>query len=121
MGHNDDDEYIFYNTYDLNQRLIETLAIRDAEDIIAWERNEYDNSNDLIKSIELDQYGEISNITEYYYFRDGPKSVYIRKSNDSNSMQEFHYTLDDKGNWINKVNINNGQPKYVYTREIKYL
>ena len=100
--------------------MIESIAIRDAEDIIAWERHEYDDSSDLIKSIDLDQYGEISDITEYYYFRDGLKSVYIRRSNDSNSMQEFYYTIDDKGNWINKINIKNGEPKYVYTRDIKY-
>jgi hypothetical protein len=121
VGHNDDDnEYTVYNTYDLSNRLVETLAICDDEEIIYWYKNEYDRNGEQIKTVYLDNDGNESNSTDYFKFKDGLNSIYFQKSMDSNSMDEFHYITDEKNNWTNRVNIRNGDLKYVCNRKIDY-
>ncbi len=120
LGINEDEEFIFYNTYDLKQRLIESIVIRDDEEVMYWYKNEYNNSGELIKTIDFDDAGNQIDMNEYYEFRDGLRLVHLRKSKESSSVNEFHYITDEKGNWTNRVNIFDGEPEYVYKRKIEY-
>ena len=118
--YNKDDEFMIYKTYDINHNLIESLTYRNIDEIISWKKNKYNSNGELIRSIILDDKEKLIDVLKYYRFKDGLKSVHLRKSKISNFVSEYHYTIDEKGNWTNKIHIYNGEPRFVTNRTTEY-
>jgi hypothetical protein len=120
---NDDEEEedgTFYYTYDDKNRVIEEKAIRGEDDLIDWNKNEYDKDGNLLKTISLDEYGQPDGVYEFLPLKNGLSSGYFYKSNDRNYIREYSFTFNEKGHWINRVMMNDGEAKYYNDRTIEY-
>ena len=117
----DEDEHTFYLTYDSKQRVMEEKAIRNKDELVWWNKNEYDKDGNLIREISLGKNGAQDGIYEFLPFKNGLTSGYNYKSKDKNYLREYSYTLNEKGHWINQVMLNDGEPIYFYDRTIEYF
>lgn len=133
------------NKYDSNGNKIETINFKhDTNEVKGRTIYTYDNDNNLtyegyINDTTLHSYNKYHYNKEnlkigYYYslvkFPIFNKTV-LFNYNDDHYIEEviyknegkkykinYHYVLDDKGNWIKTTKIVNGEPLYVWTREI---
>lgn len=116
----EEEEGTFYYTYDNKKRVIEEKAIRGEDELIYWNKNEYDKDDNLIKEISLGENGEPDGVYEFLPFKNGMITGYHYKSKDTNYLREYSFTLNEKGHWINQVMMNDGEPRYFYDRTIEY-
>lgn len=110
----------FISRYDKQGRIIEEKAFGEPTDIIWWYRNEYNSAGELVREISLNENGEEDGVYEYLPFKDGLTTGYRYKTNEERYLKEYKYTNDEKGNWISQVVLVNGEPQYIYEREIIY-
>lgn len=116
----EEDEHTLYLTYDSKQRVIEEKAIRNEEELVWWNKNEFDKDDNLIREISLGENGEPDGVYEFLPVKNGLTSGYNYKSKDSSYLREYSFTLNEKGHWINQVMMNDGEPRYFYDRTIEY-
>lgn len=116
----EEDEHTLYLTYDSKQRVIEEKAIRNEEELVWWEKSEYNEKGELIREISLDENGEQDGVYEFLPFKTEMSSGYQYKSKDSNYLREYTYEFNDKKAWTNQVVLNDGVPMYFYDRVIEY-
>ena len=110
----------FYYTSDNMGRVIEEKAIRGENELVYWNKNEYDKDDNLIKEISLDEHGQPDGVYEFLPFKNGLTSGYKYKSKDTNYLKEYSFTFNEKGHWVNQVMLNDGEPRYFYERTIEY-
>ncbi|MBN1339640.1 MAG: hypothetical protein JXA03_09970 [Bacteroidales bacterium] len=116
----EEDEHTLYLTYDSKKRVTEEKAIRNEDELVYWNKNEYDKDDNLVKEISLDEHGQPDGVYEFLPFKNGLTSGYNCKSKDSSYLREYSFTLNEKGHWINQVMMNDGEPIYFYDRTIEY-
>ena len=116
----EEDEYRFYFTYDEKRNIIEEKVIRNEDELVWWNKNEYDGDGNQIKQFSLDNDGNTDGVYEYLPVMDGLTSGYHFKSIDKNYLREYSYTFNERRDWINQVMKNDGEPRYVYERSIEY-
>lgn len=116
----EEDEHTLYLTYDSKQRVIEEKAIRNEDELVYWNKNEYDKDDNLIKEISLNEHGQPDGVYEFLPFKNGLTSGYNYKSKDTNYLRECSFTLNEIGHWTNQVMMNDGEPRYFYDRTIEY-
>lgn len=115
-----ENEHTLYLTYDSKQRVVEEKAIRNKDEFVYWNKNEYDKDDNLIKEISLNEHGQPEGVYEFLPFKYGLTSGYNYKSKDTNYLREYLYTMNEKGHWINQVMMNDGEPRYFHDRIIVY-
>jgi hypothetical protein len=116
----DEDEHTLYLTYDSKQRVMEEKAIRGENELVYWNKNEYDKNDNLIKEISLGENGEPDGVYEFLPVNNRLATGYHYKSKDTNYLREYSFTFNDKGHWVNQVMLNDGEPRYFYDRIIEY-
>lgn len=117
----EEDEYTYYNTFDNNKRLIEQRVVRNNEELVWWNKNEYDSFGNLKQQISLDDNGNPDGIYEYFPFTNGLETGYKYKSEEKNYIREYTYKFNDKKDWISQVTLNDGEPMYFHERIIEYF
>lgn len=118
----DEDEHTLYLTYDKKQRLIEEKAIRNENELVYWNKIEYDSEGNLIREISLDQHGHPHVVYEFLPIKNGLRSGYsCKSSNDTVYERTYLYTLNEKEHWIHQVMVNDGEPIYFFDRIIEYF
>lgn len=116
----DEDEHTLYLTFDKNKRKIEEKAVRNNEELVWWNKSEYNEKGELIKEISLNEKGEQDGLYEFFPNPNGIESGYRYSSRDSNYLREYAFEFNEKNIWISQVMINDGEPKYCYNRVIEY-
>lgn len=120
-GSEKDNEYMLFLSYDFSNRLIEEKMLGNEKETIFWNRLEYDENRNLIREVPLDdngnsrgyayeQFPKINGLVTGYFFNDGNKSCVIK----------YEYTYNEKGHWISQTFLHDGEPKYIYERELEY-
>jgi hypothetical protein len=116
----EEDEHTLYLTFDSKQRVIEEKVIRNEDELVWWNKKEYNNDNNLIKEISLGGNGEPDGVYEFLPVNNGMATGYHYKSKETNYLREYLYTFNEKGHWVNQVVLNDGEPKCFYDRTIEY-
>ena len=116
----EEDEHTFYLTFDSKQRVIEEKIIRNEEELVWWDKSEFDKDGNVIREISLGENGEPNGVYEFLPVKNGKTSGYKYKSKDSSYLREYSFTLNEKGHWINQVMMNDGEPIRYYSRELEY-
>lgn len=116
----EEEDCTFYYTCDNKKRVIEEKAIRGENELVYWNKNEYDKNDNLIKEISLGEDGEPDGVYEFLPVNNGLATGYHYKSKDTNYLREYSFTFNDKGHWVNQVMLNDGEPRYFYDRIIEY-
>lgn len=116
----DGEDCTFYFSYDNKNRIIEEKGIRYKDELISWNKNDYDDNDNLVKQTSLDEEGNPDGIYEYHTPKNGLITGYNFNSEDSNYVREYGFTFNDKGDWINQTVLHNGEPRYSYDRSIEY-
>ncbi len=115
-----DEEATFITRYDQHRRIIEEKSFREPTDLISWTRSEYNSVGELVREISLNDNGEEDGVYEYLPFKDGLSTGYRFKSDNESYLKEYRYTCDENRNWVSQVVLLNGEPQYIYEREIIY-
>lgn len=110
----------FINIYNEKNQLIEEKAFADKEELIYWSKCIYDEAGNLVKEISLSEDGKPDGEYQFLLFNSGQREGYIFKSKDSNYKREYEYTFNERGHWIRQVVMNDGEPRYIYERNIEY-
>ena len=116
----EEEDGTFYYTYDNKKRIIEEKAIRGENEFIYWNKNEYDEDDNLIREFSLDENGEPAGVYEFLPVKNGLISGYNYKSKDGSYRRDYLFTLNEKGHWTNQVMLTDGEPRYFYDRTIEY-
>ncbi len=116
----EEEDCTFYYNSDNMGRVIEEKAIRGENELVYWNKNEYDKDDNLIKEISLDEYGKPNGVYEFLPFKNGLSTGYKYKSKETNYLREYSFTFNEKGHWVNQVMLNDGEPRYFYDRTIEY-
>jgi len=116
----EEDEHTLYLTYDSKQRVIEEKAIRNADELVWWNKTEYDAKGEMIKEVSLSEKGEPDGLYEFMKVENGMRKGYKFTSKDTNYLREYVYTFNKQGHWIHQVMMNDGEPRYFYDRTIEY-
>ena len=116
----DEDEHTLYLTFDIKNRQIEEKAIRNEDEIILWNKKVYDEADNLIREVSLDNNGEQDGVYEFFPPKNNVGTGYKYTSKKLNYLREYVYEYNEKRHWINEVMMNDGEPKYFYDRKIEY-
>lgn len=116
----EDDDFLIYSTYNSTHLLLEAKAVRGYDEMLYWHIYEYDINGVMVKQISLDKNGNEDGLYEYLYDDTGMYNGCKYSSRTNNYLQEQSYQFNDKGYWISKILINDGEPKYFYDRTIEY-
>lgn len=116
----EEDKHTLYLTYDSKQRVIEEKAIRNEDELVWWNKTEYNSKGEMVKEISLNEEGEPDGVYEFLNTENGMSKGYKFTSKDSNYLREYAYTFNNKGHWIHQVMMNDGEPRYFYDRIIEY-
>ncbi len=111
--------FCVYLTYNNIGNVIEEKAL-DIGGLVYWNKKEYDNDNNLLKEISLDENGVQDCLYEFFPLKNNLESGYVCKSAETNYRRDYSFTFNEKNHWINKVIMNDGGPRYFYDREIEY-
>ena len=116
----EDNDCTFYSTFDEHNKLIETKTIRQEDELVYWNKYEYDETGLLIREISLDENGKQDGLYEFLPDKNGLSSGYRFSSSENCYLREVAYEFNNKAHWINQVLITDGEPRYFYEREIDY-
>ena len=125
-----EEEYTCFIKYDDKQGEIENKLIRNFahrsdefkwnDELVWWSKYEYDKNESLISEISLDKHGQQDGVYEFLPSINNMNAGYKFSGKDSAYLREHSYTFNEKGDWINQVVMNDGEPKYFYDRTIEY-
>jgi hypothetical protein len=110
----------FFSIFDNENKLIETKAIRHEDELMYWNKYEYDCAGLLKKEISLDENGFQVGLYEFLPHINGLSKGYRFSSSDKSYLREIAYEFNEKGHWITQVLFNDDEPRYFYEREIDY-
>ena len=82
----EEDEHSLYLTYDSKQRVIEEKAIRNEEELVRWNKSEFDKDANLLREISLGENGEPDGVYYFIPVKNGLTSGYKYKSKDSSYL-----------------------------------
>ena len=99
----DESVYMHYLTYDTKNRIIEEKTIRDEDEILLWYKNEYNEADEIINTIDLDE-----NYTEE------------NNTKGCNRLVEDVFLYNEKGHWIKQTIVHNEHIR-VFDRIIEYF
>ncbi len=116
-----DSDCIIYRNYNNQGKVIEEKFIRKPDELVWWDRKEYDKSGDLLKDISLSEKGEIDCIYEYFPKYKGLATGFKCIDENKPYIREHKYIFNDKGHWINQSVMNDGVPHLYYDRTIDYF
>lgn len=94
---NDGTQSISHFIHDKKGKLLEHKWLRDGVNIRQWEKLEYDKNGLLVKTNTLYIYGDTRNDSTLY-----------------------SYKLDNRSNWVERIDRENGKVSKIIEREIKY-
>lgn len=117
----DIDRQRLFLSFDENKRIIEDKAVRNENELVWWDKKEYNDNGDIRKVISLDKDGHQFGIYEFFPCKNGLTTGYIYKSKEICFEHSYIYEFNEKGHWINQVMINDGEPTYSYDRSIEYF
>jgi hypothetical protein len=116
----DEDEYTEYLTYDNKLKVIEDKLIRNEEELVWWNKTEYNSTGEIAKEFSLNSRGEPDGVYAFLKTENGMSKGYNFTSERSNYLREYDYTFNKQGHWIHQVMLNDGEPRYFYDRAIEY-
>jgi hypothetical protein len=118
------DEGTFISIYNDFDQLIEQKGIRNEDELIMWDKFEYNLKGQKVKEISLDEKGLPEGFTEYFYNEKGLE-ISFKNFDKEGVYTGFYndrlYQYNERGDWINHVLTDEfGAPKIIYDREIEY-
>lgn len=115
------DKHMVFLTFDEEKRIIEDKAVRNENELVWWEKNEYNEIGNIKTIISLDTDGNQSEIYEFFPCINGLTTGYIYSSKENRYEVSYIYEYNERGHWINQVMLNDGAPTYFYDRLIEYF
>ena len=116
----DDDDtvnYIIKEKLDAKGKIIEHRRLKYGEYIELFEKYIYSNNGDLLFTFLLNEDNIV--LTETQYFENRITTIDRRKLN-SISIDEIQTQYNNKGHWVKKCTIRNGELKFIEERAINY-
>jgi len=80
----------------------------------------YDENNNLIESILVYHGTDHKSITSYSYDSRNIPTKMVQNTSNREMTREFAYKLDRNNNWIEKIEYQEGVPKFITERSIQY-
>lgn len=118
------DDAIFTYVYNDRHQIIEQKGIRNEDEVIIWDKIEYDSHGKKVKEISLDEKGLPEGFTLYFYNEKGLEISFKDFDKDGVFTGFFNdrlYQYNERGDWVNHVLTDEfGAPKIIYDREIEY-
>lgn len=117
----DNEQATFEEIYSTTGLLLEEKAYRSEDDLIHWNRLEYDEQNRLIREIGLDTSGHPDGYRMYHY-AEGEQTGYdfIDKDGKISCTHRYKMKYDQHRNWTEELLIKDGQPHSKTVRLIEY-
>lgn len=72
----EEDEATVFITYDSKQRVIEEKIIRNEDELVYWNKNEYNSKDEMVKQISLSEKGEPDGVYEFIKVESGMSKGY---------------------------------------------
>jgi len=105
--------------YSENDKIIEEKAQTENE-LLWWDKIEYDDEKNIVKRYSLNYYGEIESFTETQTI-EKENSILIKKKTEKGLEKRFIEIIKNKkGDWIIKRVFINGNHHHTTKREIVY-
>ncbi|WP_025765303.1 hypothetical protein [Dyadobacter tibetensis] len=115
-------DYTIMSKFDENNYLIETKACRNGNEVITWSKMMYDGLGNVIKETSFQDDGQVSN--EIFYKRTWNENGLLKsihcKFPEKEVFEEYEYTLNEHGHWIEQTQSKNGVLDKVIFRAIEY-
>jgi hypothetical protein len=110
--------YYCYEPFDDFNTIIEIKELNN-DDLISWDKLEYDLDKQLTKMISLNKNGDLDAITHYFRDSNDIETGYCFESEDLSYTRKIETVFNENKHWIRKTNYNDNKILFVIERQIE--
>jgi hypothetical protein len=115
------DSYTCYETKDDSGKIIECKELRNSDELITWEKYNYDADHNVTKIYSLNEKGDFDGITHYFRNSNDIETGYYFESEDLSYTRKIETVFNEKRHWIRKTNYNDDKILFVVERKLEYF